>query len=949
MKHVRLSLPEVVVLVLLICCLPVFAQKPEGLSEQRIAEATRVTLANSRISAARGAEDRGAVSPDRTIPGITLVFKRSPGQEGALQDLLTAQLSPSSRLYRKWLTPEDFATRFGPAEEDIAATQEWLTSYGFRVENVSRSRDRLTFSGTAGQVRAAFGTELHQYWADGGLHFAPASDLTLPANLASITAAVLHLSDFRPKPNWSLPATARPSLTSSSTQAHYLTPKDIVTMYDATSLYSNSNPGYGQGIAIVGQSVVDSDGLEPFQFIFGGSFGIWSSVLVPGSGVEAMSPGDEGESQIDIEYASGIAPNANISFVYVGANQNYSVFDALAFAITERIAPVVSISYGSCEPLLTHGELDQYNALFEEAATQGQTLIAASGDSGSTSCAPFGSAKGVTLAEQQALAVDFPASSPYVTAVGGTQMAPGTFAAGNSPYWENATTSDVAGSLLSYVPEVVWNEGSASRGIAAGGGGSSGYFPRPVWQSGFSGMPSGTNRLVPDIALQSSGAAPGFLVCSSDPALLNPQGQTYSCINGLLGSNNQYTVAGGTSFAAPIFAGFVAILNQIENATGLGNINPELYTLASDPASYAAAFHDITSGTNGCPSGAALCTTAGESNYPATAGYDQATGLGSIDFNGLSTRWPTTSATSLQSTSVGFMISQITPTADPGQTVPVQIFVNTLSDLQGITVPSGNVSVNVDGALVEPSLALSISPTNPLQAVASYNFVAPAATGSHLLTVTYPGDAAHAPSTATYSFLVGNVVATGGITIAASNLTVANGGTGSTQVTVTPTDGYTGRVFWSLTASGLSNLTGCFAIAPLVVNNTTTTKLTIGIGSACQSAVPADKRRFRPLHSDANGARANGRSAPVPFLYAALLICGCVAWRRRKARFSIPVLLILFAITSANLIGCGGGGGNNIGTTTTTTTTTTYSITLTGKDSVNGAIGSSTTFTVTVD
>jgi hypothetical protein len=281
--------------------------------------------------------------------------------------------------------------------------------------------------------------------------------------------------------------------------------------------------------------------------------------------------------------------------------------------------------------------------------------------------------------------------------------------------------------------------------------------------------------------------------------------------------------------------------------------------------------------------------------------------------------------------------------------VPVQIFVNTLSDLQGITVPSGNVSVNVDGALVEPSLALSISPTNPLQAVASYNFVAPAATGSHLLTVTYPGDAAHAPSTATYSFLVGNVVATGGITIAASNLTVANGGTGSTQVTVTPTDGYTGRVFWSLTASGLSNLTGCFAIAPLVVNNTTTTKLTIGIGSACQSAVPADKRRFRPLHSDANGARANGRSAPVPFLYAALLICGCVAWRRRKARFSIPVLLILFAIASANLIGCGGGGGNNIGTTTTTTTTTTYSITLTGKDSVNGAIGSSTTFTLTVD
>jgi hypothetical protein len=217
-----------------------------------------------------------------------------------------------------------------------------------------------------------------------------------------------------------------------------------------------------------------------------------------------------------------------------------------------------------------------------------------------------------------------------------------------------------------------------------------------------------------------------------------------------------------------------------------------------------------------------------------------------------------------------------------------------------------------------------------------------------LFTVTYPGDAAHAPSTATYSLLVGDVVPTGGMTIAAGNLTIANGGTGSTQVTVTPNNGYSGRVFWSLTAPGTSNLSGCFAIAPLLVNSAATTKLTMGIGSACQSAVPADKRSLRPVHNDANGARANGGSEPVPFLYATLLICGCLACRWRKA-FSIPVLLFLLAIASANLIGCGGGGGSNAGTTTTTTTTTTYSITLTGTDSVNGAIAASTTFTLTVD
>lgn len=160
-------------------------------------------------------------------------------------------------------------------------------------------------------------------------------------------------------------------------------------------------------------------------------------VLVPGSGVQAISPGDLAESEIDLEYSSGIAQNANIYLVYAGSNQNYSVFDALSFAITENIAPVVSISYGSCEPLMSATELDAANAVYEEASAQGQTLVASSGDSGSTSCAPFTSPDGGTPAEQQELAVNFPASSPYVTAVGGTQMAAGTFASGSNTYWSS--------------------------------------------------------------------------------------------------------------------------------------------------------------------------------------------------------------------------------------------------------------------------------------------------------------------------------------------------------------------------------------------------------------------------------------------------------------------------------------------------------------------------------
>lgn len=578
--------------VLFLCSLPMFAQGPQPRLKEAISDSSRTALRGSLSPRVRGAEDLGPLSPEKTIPGITLVFRRSTEQEAALKDLLAAQQNPASPLYHHWLTPETFAARFGLDDKDISTVESWLTARGFHIENVARSRDRITFSGNAAQVQAAFGAELHYYRVEGELHFAPASDLSLPASLTSVTAAVLHLSDFRPKPAYKVIPQASPDFTSVSTQAHYLGPTDILTMYNV-----NTNlTGSGQGLAVVGQSFVSTlplgsvfNLLDNLEF---NRFNEPTAVLVPGSGVEAISLGDEGESEIDLEYATGIAPRANVFLVFVGANQNYSIYDAVSYAITENIAPVVSISYGTCEPLMSSTDLSQLDALFEEASTQGQTLVAATGDSGSTACAPFSTAQGVTAAEQQELSVNFPASSPNVTAVGGTQMQAGTFDAGNTTYWASATTIDYDNSLLSYVPEVVWNEGSASYGMAAGGGGTSTYFSRPSWQSSFPGMPGGSYRLLPDIALQASIASPGFLICTDDPSMLAAEGQTTSCDYELLGSNNKYTTAGGTSFAAPIFAGFVALINQAENATGQGNINPQLYSLAANSSTYASAFHD---------------------------------------------------------------------------------------------------------------------------------------------------------------------------------------------------------------------------------------------------------------------------------------------------------------------------------------------------------------------
>jgi Pro-kumamolisin, activation domain/Subtilase family len=945
MKQLRRVVRPLLVVALLFCSLSTFAQSPEPRLKGTITETSRVVLSNSRTPRASVAQDVGPVSPDMAIPGITLVFRRSDAQEAALKELLTAQQNTASPLYHHWLTPETFAARFGVADDDIATSEAWLASHGFHVERVARSRDRITFSGTAAQVQAAFGTELHHYRTENELHFAPASDLTLPAELASVTAAVLHLSDFRPKPNVKAQTRPHPDFTSLSTQAHYLTPGDIETMYNLNPLLESYVDGTGQSLAVVGQSYVNtstSSSISTFQEHLG-SLKAVNTIIVPNSGTEAISPGDEAESEIDLEYSSGIAVKADIFLVYVGGNQNYDVFDALAYAITEDVAPVVSISYGECELALSTNELNQYDALFEEASLQGQTLVASAGDSGSTACAYYTSADGITPAQQQGLLVAFPASSPNVTAVGGTQMAAGTFAAGDSSYWASASNIDNTNSLLSYVPEVVWNEDFSKYGIAAGGGGISTYFPRPAWQTGVPGISTGTYRLLPDLALQSSIASPGFLICSDDPTMIGSQAS--SCTNGLLDNDNQYTTAGGTSFAAPLFAGSLALLNQVEQAAGQGNINPVLYGLAGTPTTYAAAFHDITSGTNACLPSAATCSAASESSYAATPGYDLATGLGSIDFNALTTVWPSGNSTDLQPTYELLFQSNSTPA--PGENDPIGIEVASLyvPNHTG-TDPTGNVSVSVDGNVVEPSLAL------PANMTGTYNLAAPATTGSHLVVVTYLGDATHLPSTATIVVSVGNLLASGGISLAANNLTIANGSTGSTQVTVTPSAGYNGRVVWSLALSGgASNLTACYGIDSLPVNNASTTQLTIGIGTACNAPLPASGSDLRPLVRHAV-AKSDPQSHPgntsATAVYAGLLVCGLLTVRRSRIRPSLLLALVSLIAIGVGLTGC--GGGNNTGTSPTPPSNTVkYTATLTGTDSVNNSITASTTFTLTVN
>lgn len=348
------------------------------------------------------------------------------------------------------------------------------------------------------------------------------------------------------------------------------------------------------------------------------------------------------------------------------------------------------------------------------------------------------------------------------------------------------------------------------------------------------------------------------------------------------------------------------------------------------------------------------CAAAGQSGYTATSGYDEATGLGSINFDALMAVWPLSPSTGLQSTVIALYPFETSTTA--GQTVPIQINLNPVAQTGSPTTPTGNLSVFVDGVVANAALPLSPDPTAGLSdAVASYNFVAPATAGSHLVTVNYPGDATHAPATTTSSVLVGNVQATGGITLSAGNLTLANNASGSTQVTITPSGGYYGRLVWSLSAKGTSPLAGCYAIPSLVVAGTTTTvNLAIGVGNACKSALPANHADFKisGQHARANTDLPVRHNLPV---FACLLICGCLAGLRRKGKHlsSLLLLVLLLPVICTILIACGGGGSSSSGgsssTTTTPTPPSTYQLTLSGQDSVNNSVAATTTFTLTVN
>jgi len=662
------------------------------------------------------ATDEGRMDGGTRLEGVSLMFKRTAAQDAAVEKLLAEQQDPASPNYHKWLTPEQYADRFGLSQGDMNKVVAWLQAEGFTVNRVARGRTQVWFSGTVSQIETVFRTEMHRYQLNGESHYAMAVEPAIPAALSGVVLGMHNVSSFRPKPRVQyhrVPADpVKANYTSSVSGNHYLAPDDFATIYDVQSLYTGGFTGTGQKIAIVGQSAINLSDIDAFRSPTAANLPARTAsnfiqTLVPSTGTSTVVTGDVGESSLDLEWAEGVAHGVTEVFVYVGNDSNFNVFDALTYAIDQNLAPIISSSYGNCEQNLPATFLTNLQNETQKANLQGQTITSAAGDFGAADC---DSSPG--LPAQGGLGVDIPGSLPYVTSVGGTTFTGD--ASSPATYW-NATNNASSGSAKSYIPEGTWNDTSLVNALSATGGGASLLYSKPSWQTG-TGVPADGERDVPDVALAGSPNHDGYLLCVTDPGANPPQ---LPCTNGFRDTNGNLDVAGGTSFGAPTFAGIIAIVNQKNSfTTGQGNINPTLYALAAATPS---AFHDITSGNNivPCQVGTPDCTS-GTYGYNAGTGYDLVTGWGSPDVAVMANNWSSGNPTAKDFTMFGDTVGISAPGGSGSSTITVDArngYSGTInftcsapaSALIGCTVTGGPLTLG--GATTSGKITLAITTT----------------------------------------------------------------------------------------------------------------------------------------------------------------------------------------------------------------------------------------------
>lgn len=497
----------------------------------------------------------GPVAPDTMVRiGVGLELRDRAGLEAFLDEVS----HPASPRFQQFLSQEEFNARFGPTPAQEAAVLRWLHGAGFEVTELFPNRLLVVAEGDPAAVQRAFGVTLHRVLLAGVEGFAPLSAPRVPAAVSAFTTGVIGLDDlapFRPA-HTGRPAEAGPDQAAGGTCCAF-GPQDVARFYQ----HSQAFQGAGQTIVLAGSYAWDEADVARFNAEFAlpplpeGSAQVCTASLGPGC---FFDPGFSLEVHLDVAMAHGQAPLAAIKN-YMARTTNTIDFLTMYNAIVrDDPGHVVSSSWSTCENFSPSTARASDNIIANGAAL-GQTWFTSSSDQGSRDCG-LGSPPGVA----------FPASSPHVTAVGGTSAA----CAGGM----NGADPDCGG----YGAETGWS-GTA---LAGSGGGTSALFAKPAHQAGCAVPPTGA-RDVPDIALEADPLLPGNWVAHG----------------------GAWHIVGGTSASTPAWAGFFAALNERLGGAGLGLAGPRLYDLCPT-----AAFHDILAGSNG--------------DHAAGRGYDRVAGIG---------------------------------------------------------------------------------------------------------------------------------------------------------------------------------------------------------------------------------------------------------------------------------------------------------------------------------
>jgi subtilase family serine protease len=337
-----------------------------------------VTLSGSLHPKARPELDVGRMDPGVHLSGMSLLFRMSRVQRAMQERELAEVQDPGSPRYHQWLTPEQYAAEFGATGSDVARAAAWLTSQGLTVDGPSRTATRLGFSGTIAQIEQAFHTQMHRYRVAGEVHFAMSRAPSVPADLADSVLGLHGLHDFRAQapsqraqPQYALPITGPDGGPGIYTA---LSPADFAKIYDLDSLYAAHITGAGQSIAVAERSDFNDADIAAFRTTFGLPVNQPVRILVPNSGSSVANESLE-EAELDLEWAGAVAPEATIQSVFIGNAPNSNTFDSLFYAIEQRIAPVLSTSYGSCERWFTPADasfIEEYGAT---ASLEGMTVL----------------------------------------------------------------------------------------------------------------------------------------------------------------------------------------------------------------------------------------------------------------------------------------------------------------------------------------------------------------------------------------------------------------------------------------------------------------------------------------------------------------------------------------------------------------------------------------------